>query len=108
MALNLKKKAAATESKTITDKKVVISEDVVTKAVEVPANVLGQAQKLTPWCEVGVEASYTHNLGNFQSCRVAVSLKVPCPHDEIDKVFEYAQTWVDGKMNTMMSDLQNG
>ena len=33
-----------------------------------------------PWCEVGVDASYTKNLGNYQSAKVGVTLKVPCQH----------------------------
>lgn len=56
-------------------------------------------------CVVGMEASYTHNLGNYQSARVAVTLQVPCPHDEIDQVFEFAKTWVNDRLEKMTDEL---
>jgi hypothetical protein len=56
-------------------------------------------------CEVGFEAGYTHNLGNFKSCRVGVSLKVSCPHGEIDEVYEIAKTWVSDRMDKAVTEL---
>lgn len=55
-------------------------------------------------CEVGVEASLTINLGNFNSTRLQTSLKVPAPHSEIDEVWEFARDWVNAKMELLVSD----
>ena len=61
-----------------------------------------------PWCEVKVGASYTHNLGNYQSARVEVSLMIPCKHEEINDIYTTAEEWVNGKMNELREGLVNG
>lgn len=103
MALKIKSKpATATTTKTMTDKKTVVSEDTSQETVDTPAD----PNPTEPQCEVGVEMSYTHNLGNYQSARVQVSLKVPCVHAEIDDVYDYAREWVDNKLNGLVEELQ--
>ncbi|QXN72668.1 hypothetical protein RCZAHN_59 [Rhodobacter phage RcZahn] len=57
------------------------------------------------WCAVGFEASYTHNLGNYQSARVQVSLSIPCPHSEIDDVYDMAKSWVDARVQKLVEEL---
>lgn len=104
MALKIKGKAAtATTTKTISDKKTVISEDTAQEQVETPASDQPTEQQ----CEVGVEMSYTHNLGNYQSARVQVSLKVPCVHAEIDDVYDYAKGWVETRLEGLVDELQS-
>lgn len=76
------------------------SENVDPPAVEVPSN--GQM----PWCEVGVEMSYTKNLGNFNSARVGVSLKVPCQAPEVEDMFKFAEGWVNERMEQLVSGLE--
>jgi hypothetical protein len=44
--------------------------------------VLAKQFEMEP-CMVGMEASLTINLGDFNSARVACSLRVPCRHEEI-------------------------
>jgi hypothetical protein len=56
--------------------------------------------------QVGVEASMTKNLGNYESVRLQCSLVLPCAKDEIDDTFEFAQNWVNGKMEDMISGLE--
>ena len=58
-----------------------------------------------PFCTVSVAQGYTKNLGNYQSARVDVRIDIPCSHGEIDEVFEYAQTWVDAKLLTLVESL---
>lgn len=102
MALKIKSKpATATVSKQVSDKKTVISEDTKQEEVETPADPAPTEQQ----CEVGVEMSYTHNLGNYQSARVQVSLKVPCVHAEIDEVYDYAKGWVETRLEGLVEEL---
>lgn len=102
MALKLKK---TTGKATITNQKkdgpTVVAEDVTEEQVETPGTELS----VDPSCEVGVEMSYTHNLGDYKSARVQVSLKVPCAHPEVDDVYDYARTWVDEKLNSLIEDI---
>ena len=56
-------------------------------------------------CEVGFEVSYTKNLGDYQSAKVGVSLKVPCTSAEVDDVFSYASDWVNAKLGKIVEEL---
>ena len=103
MALKIKSKPAiATTTKTISDKKTILSEDMQQEEVDTPA----AAFVSEPQCEVGVEMSYTHNLGNYSSARVQVSLRVPCVHAEIDEIYGYSREWVENKLNGLVEELQ--
>ena len=108
MALKLTKtkKADAEITTLIKNGGEIISEKTKTEQVDVPVSSQVATGSDMPFCEVGVEASYTHNLGNFQSARVQVSLRVPCLPKEIDDTFSYAQKWVDNKLTGMVEELQ--
>lgn len=57
-----------------------------------------------PTCNVGVNAKFTMNLGNYNSVQLGCSLNVPCKHDEIDEVHEFAKDWVNDKMSEMIEE----
>jgi len=61
-----------------------------------------------PTAEVGCELSFTKNLGNYQSARMAVSLKCPSnlDPDSLDKTFKFAKEWCDGKLNGMVQEAE--
>lgn len=109
MALKMTKKkpAQVTETKEVKDKGTVLSEDTKTETHEDPA-LMDQVQNTpaAPLCEVGVDMSYTHNLGNYQSCRFGVSLKVPCSTDEINEVYDYGKSWCEERINALVEELE--
>lgn len=103
MALKLAKKTGtALVSKETKDKGTVLAEETDEQVVETPS-----AGGDGPWCEVGVEMSYTHNLGNYQSARVGVSIRLPCKYHEINAVYDYAKEWADGKLQSLVEELQS-
>lgn len=108
MALNIKKTPA--QAKAIVSKELKESGKPVAEESQQESPDLGEmsAPKVAgvPWCEVGFESSYTHNLGNYQSCRVAVHLTVPCQHGEINKVYEVAKEWVNKRMESCVAELE--
>ena len=116
MGLVIKKAAKAVVTKEIVDHKHgnVIESDFANEAVPLPPSLQGakstmimpSPDKENPNCEVGFDAGYTHNLGNYSSCRFGVSLKIDCEHAEIDEVFEYATEWVNGKMSKLREELE--
>lgn len=55
-----------------------------------------------PVCEIGVSAGRTINLGNYNSGRVDVSVKIPCAHAELDLVYEFALKWVDDRISKII------
>lgn len=63
-------------------------------------------QSILPYCEVGTEMSYTMNLGDFNSCRFVVSLKMPAQAEEINKVFDYAKSWTEERLAKLVEDAQ--
>lgn len=109
MALKFKKPASAEAVTNVVQKNkgIVISEDQETEKVDVPESVSTQVPSDKPWCEVGFEASYTMNLGDFNSTRVSVSLKIPCLNHEIDSVFDYGKEWVNSKMEACISEIKD-
>lgn len=110
MVVSLKSKppASATVSKAVSNKGVVLSEVVNTETGKIPDfNNPATKPVVGPFCEVGFEGSYTHNLGDFKSCKVGISLKIPCQHSELDKVFDYAEEWVDKRLTAMRTELEN-
>lgn len=114
MALKIKSKAApapsATVTKDIEHNKQVTASTIDTVDVEVPEKAMGLAKgevavTKDDWCNVGFEASYTHNLGNFTSARVAVNISIPCPPGEINGVFDFAKEWVNEKLGVCVEEL---
>jgi hypothetical protein len=101
-----KPEGTATISKKLVDGKVkkAIGEDVTEEKVQLPlgSHPMVAAKTL---CEVGFEASYTKNLGDYQSAKVGVSLKVPCISAEVDDVFSYASDWVNAKLGKIVEEL---
>lgn len=53
---------------------------------------------------ITVSAGRTINLGDFNSAKVEVSLSYPCDPDDIENAYEHVFGWVDGKMETIMSE----
>lgn len=108
MTLKLTKKPASTPTATVTTsikgKGETVAENMKQESpdLELPANT-NPAD--TPWCQVGFSAGYTHNLGNYQSARVDVSLVIPCKHGEIDKVFEVGKKWVNDRVEALVGEL---
>lgn len=49
--------------------------------------------------EVGVDYALTMNLGNFNSAKISVSVRVPCYKEEIDEAYEFAQGWVETRVS---------
>lgn len=59
-----------------------------------------------PLAEVGIVAGQTMNLGNYNSARVSVSLKLPCAEKDLDETYERALAWVDEKMSALILQAQ--
>ena len=116
MGVVIKKAAKAVINKEIIDNKTgtVVESDFVNELVPLPAALQGEKSMMTmpspdkenPNCEVGFDAGYTHNLGNYSSCKFGVSLKIDCAHSEIDEVFDYATEWVNAKMSKLREELE--
>lgn len=59
-----------------------------------------------PMCEIGVEASMTVNLGNYESVRVGVSLKMPTAPTNVEKAYQETKDWVEDKMAEMVESIK--
>lgn len=108
MGINIKKKTQPQASVTTEHKQSgqVVSEDTKNETPEL--GTTGEKEGISqPWCEVGFEASYTHNLGNYQSARVGVTLRIPCQHAEIDQVYDIAKEWVNARLQQCVNELED-
>ena len=64
-----------------------------------------QVSTLEPYADVGFALSYTHNLGDFKSTRVEVSLKLPILLSELEEGYTKAKEWVEGKLQPIVDEL---
>ena len=53
---------------------------------------------VTTPAEVEVGIALTMNLGNFESAKLSVHLRVPCYSEEKDEAFDFAQRWVEERV----------
>lgn len=60
---------------------------------------------LTPWAEVGFAAGFTKNMGDYNSARVEITLKVTCETTEIDGAYEFAEDWVSTRLKKQHEEL---
>lgn len=56
---------------------------------------------------LGIEASHTVNLGNFESAKIGVSINLPCTKDDIEETYQFGLNWVSGKIEEAISDSKN-
>jgi hypothetical protein len=54
---------------------------------------------ITDPAEVEVGIALTMNLGNFESAKLSVHLRVPCYAEEKDEAFDFAQRWVEERVS---------
>lgn len=68
-------------------------EKLATKTLERPA-------------EVSISVGLTLNLGNYESARIDVGLKLPCEPDDIDTVYAYTEQWVEARLETEVAKVK--
>ena len=105
------KKPAGTAviSKKLVDNKVkkAVGEDITEEKVDVPVGSPSDGGRRTePCAKSASRRRYTKNLGDYQSAKVGVSLKVPCISAEVDDVFSYASDWVNAKLGKIVEDCE--
>lgn len=85
---------------TVTDKNGVVVKDQVLLA--------GLMILEGPVGEVSFEISHTMNLGNYNSARMHVGLKIPTniTPAALDKSFEFAKAWCDEKLSAVIAEAQ--
>lgn len=59
-----------------------------------------------PVCDVQLSAGQTVNIGNYNSVRFSVSLKMPCEPKDVDSTYEFVKNWVDNKMQELQQEVQ--
>lgn len=54
---------------------------------------------------VTMGASFTKNMGNYESAKVSVSLSYPSQVGEVDQTFEVVKAFVDKKMEALLIEM---
>lgn len=57
-------------------------------------------------CTVGVSATRTVNLGNYESVKIMVSLTTPCLHSDIDDAYKFGTEWVSKKIEEELGNFK--
>jgi hypothetical protein len=61
---------------------------------------------LTEPAKVSVSMGLTINLGNFNSCRIDVSLSTPCYREETEDAYTHTRTWVESRLTKEVDDIR--
>lgn len=79
-----------------------------TGAVEATTEeVIKEILSINEMATVGVMLGQTINLGNYSSCKLQVSLHLPCAPDMsgVDLAYAEAKTWVEGRMAELVAEV---
>lgn len=55
---------------------------------------------------VTVTAGVTKNLGNFNSCKISVSIHYPCDSNKVNDVYPKLKNWVDKRVGAEVKEIQ--
>jgi len=71
--------------------------------------VLGVKEFAEEPAMVGIEHGVTLNLGNYESARISVSLRLPCANkpEEHTKAYEYAKKWIEDRVQAEVQEIKN-
>ncbi len=98
MAVKIKNTATAGKGGVkVTDKKTGTEK---LEEVETPVDIIQNV------ANVGVSASYTKNLGNYESAKIEVWLNVPCEAGSEEEAFTYVKNWVDAKLQSEVAEME--
>ena len=61
-------------------------------------DVIAVHKFVTNPAEVAVDYALTVNLGNYESAKIGVSVRVPCYVEELDTAYEFAQAWAEERL----------
>jgi hypothetical protein len=96
------KQAKATVTTELKEGKETKAESVVHETPDAPVATVPTVEQLPV---VGCSMGYTHNLGNYQSARIDVSISIPCPFGEINQIYEWAENWVNERVKKAIDEL---
>lgn len=90
------------EVNTITGKVSIKNPDGSETLTEIPIKEVIVAK---PMVNVGMSAAHTHNLGNYSSAKISVSLFVPCAAEELEETYGFIKGWVNEKMVEVIAEI---
>ena len=98
------------KSKKAVEAKIEVTDNKTGEVIKSEKEVLGEQEETTdteatPFCNVGVKAGYTKNMGEFEFARVDVSLHVPCQYAEIEEAFTFCKEWVEERLQIEIEEL---
>lgn len=74
--------------------------------VEVENTNLGIHVFLTEPAVVSLEYGVTINMGNYESCRLVVGIRMPCYKENVEPAYAAASAWVEGKIKEQIVDIK--
>lgn len=76
-------------------------------STETTEEILGEGVFTEQTAEITVSMGLTKNLGNYESLKFQVSIKMPCRMDaeDIEETYAQAKEWVDDKVNAINQEV---
>jgi len=69
-----------------------------------PGVVLSEGELI----HIQIEGGATINLGNYESARIAVTIRIPCTSKTLEEVYAWGTDWVSGKIKEAVADAKGG
>lgn len=76
------------------------------ESVEESTDTLSVHEFVTDPATVFVEYGLTLNLGNYESARVSIGVRVPCYTEEIPEAEEWAKKWVEERLSAEVAAIR--
>lgn len=102
VVIKKKKKIASKKGMANISKKHANGAETVDNEVVVMATELS----VEPMATVHVDIGNTVNTGNYESSRFSVGLTMPTEIKDIDKTYEFCQTWANDRLAQLNEELQ--
>lgn len=73
---------------------------------ELSEEKLGVHKFQTEPATVSLEYGLTLNMGNYESCRLTVGIRVPCYKEQVEDAYAAATGWVETKISEQVSEIR--
>jgi len=73
---------------------------------ELTEEKLGVHKFQTEPATVSLEYGLTLNMGNYESCRLTVGIRLPCYKEQVEEAYEAASSWVETKISEQVTEIR--
>jgi hypothetical protein len=62
---------------------------------------------LTEPAVISLEYGLTLNMGNYESCRLTVGIRLPCYKEQVEEAYGAATVWIEKKIQEQVAEIRD-